>query len=189
MLLPPINHETSEPQTLEEIREWYLGIVDGLLDQNTSVQRAIRDGSAVAPRFVGMTEGQVDAYYDAQRPELDRLTILNLVASAEAAIMGDYFHRLRGKLKYTLMLAYRAWHKTLPSKKQRRPDFDVGGILDVLKQTGVMDNNIIGQYRACLRARHWVGHGRYWAKLVEIDRLDPEDVYRRATLLLRSLPT
>jgi hypothetical protein len=51
-----------------------------------------------------------------------------------------------------------------------------------------MDNNIVGQYRECLRARHWVGHGRYWARPVEVDRLDPDDVYDRADALLRAMP-
>lgn len=188
MPIPRINHESAEPQTLDEIRDWHRGIVEAVIDQNASVQHAIREGSAVAPRFVGMTKGDVDAFYDAQRRDLDRLTMLNLVASAEATIKVDYFRRVEDKLKDSLAVAYRTWHKTLSANKQLRPDFDDGGILDVLKQTGVIDNNIIGQFRECLRVRHWVGHGRYWAKPVEVDRLDPEDVYLRADALLRALP-
>ena len=76
MPLPPIVQETAEPQTLDEIRDWHRGIVDALVDQRASVQHAIRAGSAVVPRFVGMTEGDVDAYFDAQRRELDRLPLL-----------------------------------------------------------------------------------------------------------------
>ena len=74
-----------------------------------------------------MTEGDVDAHYDAQRRELDRLTILNLVASAEGTVKVDYFRRVDEKLKDALSLAYRQWHKTLSAKKQLRPDFDDGG--------------------------------------------------------------
>jgi len=135
-----------------------------------------------------MTAGDIDAYYGAQRRELDRLTVLNLVASAEAKIKGDYFRRVGDKLKDTLSIAYRTWHGTLSPQKQLRPDFDESGILDLLKQTGVMDNHIIGRYRECLRARHWVGHGRYWAKPAEVDRLDPVEVYLRSDALLRALP-
>jgi hypothetical protein len=93
-----------------------------------------------------------------------------------------------GKLKDKLSVAYREWHKKLSATKQRRPDFDEGGILDELKNAGVMDNHIIGQYRECLRARHWLGHGRYWAKPAEVDRFDPDEVYERADKLLRALP-
>ncbi len=149
---------------------------------------AIRQNVAVASRFVGMTEGEVDALYDANRRELDRLTVLNLVASAEGTLKDDYFRRVKKKLKDPLSLAYRKWHKTLSKTKKRRPDFDESGILDVLRKTKVMDNNIIGRYRECLRARHWVGHGRYWDKPVAIDQLDPDDVFDRANASLRAMP-
>ncbi len=59
----------------------------------------------------------------------------------------------------------------------------------MLKKTGAIDSNIIGQYRECLRARHWVGHGRYWAKPAEVDGLDLEDVFDRADAILRALPS
>jgi hypothetical protein len=189
MPLPPIDDETAEQQTLAEIRHWHRGIIDALLEQHASVQHAIRTGSAVAPRFVGMTEGDVDIHFDIQRRELDRLTVLNLMASAEATIKVDYFRRVRGRLKDPLAVAYRNWHKSLSAKKQLRPDFDAGGILDVLRKARVMDNNVIGRFRECLRARHWVGHGRYWAKPVEVDQFDPDDVYDRADALLRAMPT
>jgi hypothetical protein len=188
MPVPSFDHETAEPQTLDEIRDWHSGIVDALVDQRASTQRAIRSGSAVAFRFVGMTEDDLDAHYDVQRRELDRLTVLNLVASAEATIKVDYFRRIGERLKDPLAIAYRKWHKTLSAKKQVRPDFDDRGVLDVLKDTGVMNNNIIGRFRQCLRARHWLGHGRYWAKPAEVDWLSPDDVYDRASALLRALP-
>lgn len=135
-----------------------------------------------------MTEGDVDRHYDTHRRELDRLTVANLVASAEATIKIDYFRRVGEKLKDDLSRAYRTWHKTLSAAKQRRPDFDEGGILDVLRDTAVMDNHIIGRYRECLRVRHWIGHGRYWAKPAEVDRFDPDEAYDRAAELLRAMP-
>jgi hypothetical protein len=180
--------ETAEPQPLDEILRWHEGIVDALRDQRSTVLNAILAGVAVLPRFVGMTEGDVDDHYDAQRRELDRLTMLNLVASAEATVRVDYLRRVERKLKDPLSLAYREWHKKLSKKKKMLPDFDEGGILEVLKTTHVLDNNIVGQYRECLRARHWVGHGRYWAKPIEVDQLDPQNVYDRALSLLQALP-
>ncbi len=188
MPVAPVNHETAEPQTLDEILAWHRGIVDALVDQHASVQHAVRVGSAVPSRFVSMTEAELDAHYDAQRRELDRLTMLNLVASAEATIRGDYARRVGGKLKDPLARAYREWHKTLSARKQLNPDLDRRGILSVLKHAHVMDNHTIGQYRECLRVRHWVGHGRYWARPVEVDRLDPDDVHGRANSLLQAMP-
>ena len=179
---------TAEPQTLDEILDWHRGIVDALVDQRVSVQHAIRQGSAIAARFVAMTEGEIDAHDDAQRREFNRLTVLNLVASVEASIRIDYFRRVKGNLKDRLAIAYQKWHKTLSNRKKQLPNFDEYGILDELKTAGVMDNHIVGQYRECLRARHWVGHGRYWDKPTEVDRFDPDDVYDRTSALLRAMP-
>jgi hypothetical protein len=184
----PLTDPTAEPQTLDEVRDWHRGVVEALLERRAGVLRAIHRGLAVAPRFAGMTEADIDSHFDAQRRELERLTMLNLVASAEATIKIDYFRRVGGKLKDPLARAYRKWHKTLSGAKQLRPDFDEGGILDVLRGGYLPDNNILGQFRECLRPRHWVGHGRYWGKPVEVDTLDPDEVYERASSLLAAIP-
>lgn len=186
--MPTPPEASAEPQTLDEILDWHRGLVAALAEQRASAQKAIRAGSPVAPRFLGMTEGDLDRYYDAQRRELDRLTVANLVASAEATIKIDYFRRIGEKLKDKLSVAYRDWHKTLSVAKRRRPDFDERGILDVLKAAGVMDNHTVGRYRECLRVRHWIGHGRYWARPAGVDRLDPDEVYDRAGDFLRAMP-
>ena len=188
MPVPSIDYETAELQMLDEIRDWHRDMADALLTQRASVQQGVRMWLAVSPRFFGMTDADVEAWYDTQRRELDRLTVLNLVASAEASVKIDYFRRIRQRLKDPLALAYRKWHNNRHAKKQFRPDFDEQGILDVLKNSHVMDNNIVGQFRECLRARHWLGHGRYWAKPVQVDGLDPDDVYDRASTLLQAMP-
>ncbi|HUY91765.1 MAG TPA: hypothetical protein VMV10_23685 [Pirellulales bacterium] len=188
MPFPAVVQPSAEPQTLDEILDWHRGIVDALIEQRVSVQTAIRRGLAVAPRFVGMTERDVDIHYDAQRRELDRLTVLNLVASAEATIKLDYFRRVNERLKDSLSRAYREWHNRLSAKQRRRPDFDERGILDVLKGAGVMDNHIVGRYRECLHVRHWLGHGRYWAKPAQVEQLDPDEVFDRANKLLQAIP-
>jgi hypothetical protein len=187
MPLPLVDEDTGERQTLDEILDWRDSVADALVNQRASVLAAIRTGESVPNRYLGMTQSNVDDDFDAQHKELDRLTVLNLVASAEASVRIDYFSRVGEKRKDPLARKYKAWHKNLSANKQLRPDFE-GGILDVLKKENVMDNNIIGNFRECLRPRHWVGHGRYWAKPIEVDELDPLAVYDRAKRLISSLP-
>jgi hypothetical protein len=186
--LPPIDPDIGERQTLDEIRDWYRGMVEALVDQRAAVLQAVQNGTPVAPRFIGLNQAGLEAYFDAQRQELDRLTMLNLVASAEASIKDDYFHRVRRQLKDQLSRAYQQWYDDLAAGKKHRPDFDEGGILEVLKGAHVMNNHIVGEYRECLRPRHWVGHGRNWNTPVGIDRLDPDDVYDRCNALLAAIP-
>ncbi len=180
--------QSAEPQSLGEIREWHGGVVDALVAQRAAVLTDIRVGLPASPRFVGMTEDEVQVYFERQRRELDRLTVLNLVASAEATIRMDFFRRVTGKHKDKLSVAYRDLFKKLRGTKRDRPDFDEGGILGRLKQAGVMDNHVVGRFRECLPARHWVSHGRFWAKPAVVDVFDPDDVYTRAGALLQALP-
>lgn len=188
MPVPPNDQATAERQTLDEIRDWHRGIVEAIVHYIAFVQRSIRDGSPIATRFVGMTEGDLDKHLDDLKRDLDRLTVLNLVASAEATITQDYLRRVNHNLKDPLARAYQAWHKTLSTRKKRRPDFDEPGILTKLKEAKVVDNHLVGQYRECLPARHWVAHGRHWPKPTEVDRLDVDDVYDRVDALLRAMP-
>jgi hypothetical protein len=187
---PPTSYDSSEPQSLDEISEWNRGVADALRDHYTAVRAALRRGAVakVPARYVGMTEAELDSLHDAQREELDRLTILALVASVEASIRADYAARISGNGNDPLSKGYRAWHGTLSFRKQVRPDFDEGGILDQLRAAAVVPNHLIGNYRECLRARHWVGHGRYWDKPEAVDRFDPADVHARGTALLAALP-
>jgi len=188
MPLPPLESDTAERQTLDEIRDWYRGILDALIEQRANVQHAMTTGASLKPQFFGWTYTELDEYYDAQRRELDRLTAMNLVASMEATIRVDYARRVAEKLTDKLSLCYRAWHATLSEGKQALPDFDEAGILERLKEAHVMDNNIVGRYRECLRPRHWVGHGRYWAKHADVDRLVPDIVHARCAELMNALP-
>jgi|SRR6185437_5738944 len=188
MSKPLFNIPGAERQTLDWIVAWHSSMADALIDRRASVQLAIETGTPVAPRFTGMTPAEVDDHYDEQRRELDRLTMLNLVASAEASITDDYFRRIELKLKDRLSRDYRAWYKGLSNKKKDQPPFDEAGILNQLKRSMVVDNNVVGQFRQCLRVRHWVGHGRRWSKPLEVENFDPDDVYDRANALLNALP-
>ena len=58
-----------------------------------------------------------------------------------------------------------------------------------MRDAGVMPNALVGRYRECQRARHWVGHGRYWDRPEEVDRLDPDEVYDRCSALLQAWPS
>ncbi|MBL8866265.1 MAG: hypothetical protein KF873_16265 [Gemmataceae bacterium] len=187
MPVPNLNDETAEPQSLDEILDWHSGQVGALIEQRAVTLHALQSGSRVNVPLAFPTENEIESYFQRQRRELDRLTVLNLVASAEATIRVDFFHRVRNRLKDRLSVAYRDWFDTLSGRKQLRPDFDEQGILTVIKQVGVLDNHLIGQFRECLQARHWIGHGRFWAKPVAVDALAPVDVLNRANIVIRAV--
>ena len=183
MLYPPIDPPTAARQTLDEVRQWRCDLADILATQ----QASIADGGLTPPPLAGLTEVEIDARLDVLRIDLDRATTINLIASAEATIRVDYARRVR-KGGDALSRAYQAWHRNLPQKKQLRPDFDEAGILAVMKGSAAVNKHVIGRFRECLRSRHWLGHGRYWAKPIEVDKLDSEQVYGRALAIVTALP-
>lgn len=189
MPLLSVEHPQSERQTLDEIYDWYVGMTDSLVAHRAIVRATLLNGTAPEPRFFGFSEVDVDRYFSGQQSELDRLTCVNLVGSAEGSIRLDFARRVIGLLADPLARSYQAWYAALPSGKQDRPDFDENGILERLKDSKVLaSNDIVGRFRECLKPRHWVAHGRYWAKHASVDRLTPAMVFKRARDLLNALP-
>jgi len=120
----PLAHtddESAEPQTLDQIISWHHDLVDALVARRAVVLVAIRTGGVVPEQYLGLTEDEVEDRHTGQRRELDRLTVLNLVACAEAGVRLDYLQRVKGRLKDTLSKAYRKWAKQLPKKSGSGP--------------------------------------------------------------------
>lgn len=186
MSAPYSLHPTAKPQTVDEIRAWYVGLVQALVTQRAFFKAAIRSGALLPVNWVGASDDDIEDWFDGARTELDHLTVLNLVACVEAELVRDFFRRVQRRLRDNLARVYRTWHKTLEGNAQHRPPFD--GILRLLRNANVIDNHLIGRYRECRRVRNWVGHGRYYARPAHIDHLDPDEVSRRADALLAALP-
>ena len=183
---------TAEPQTLSEVWAWQLGVIESVEHHREAIRRATVLGENPGPTFAMMAESEVESHFDALRRNLDRLTVLNLVASAEATIKADYFRRVGEKPRTAgarpLSHAYRALDAALPPPEKHRPPFaGRSGILRALKEAKVIDNHVLGAFGSCLRARHWVGHGRYWGRPAEIDLYPPDEVYRRAEAIVVAL--
>ncbi|MCY2933546.1 MAG: hypothetical protein NT172_05205 [Planctomycetota bacterium] len=176
-----------ETQTLAEIIDWYDGISRALALQISAARSSSLNATNLYPRLFGMTEQELETYQDHQLAELDRLTVFSLVASVEAEIRLDFERRIIARLKDALSDKYRKWHGSLKNRKRRRPDFDEVGILGIMKRSGVIDAHLIGEFRECLRARHWIGHGRYFQRPAQMEKLDPYEVCSRGNRLLQSL--
>lgn len=177
-----------DPQSLDQVFNWYLAAAESFGHHRSATLAALRVGGAAEARFTGMTAGDVDAHFDAQRRNLDRLTILNMVATAEAAVRADYRRRVDAKRKDRLSKAYRAFHGGLSNAQRLRPPFDEQGILHALKGAGVMHPHLVADFRNALRLRHWIAHGRYWTQPLARNTYAPDDVHRIILALLTALP-
>ncbi|WP_165224202.1 hypothetical protein [Aquisphaera insulae] len=136
-----------------------------------------------------MTLDDLESYIESLRKEVDWLTVFNFVASVEASIRMDFDRRITARRKDPLSRSYRKWLKGLSPRKKKRLSLDEGGILEIVKvhaDRGL--RALIGSFRECLPARHWVGHGRYWNRPERMDRLTPGIVLARCRDLLDAWP-
>ena len=176
------------PQSIDTVLDWHEGVTQFLERHRVAVLASLAASSGTEARFRSMFPAEVDDYFDAQRRNLDLLTVLDLVASAEAALRIDYRARVQRKRRDTLSVAYRAYHKSLPAAKKARPNFDEDGILDVLKASSVIKAHLISDFRDTLRQRHWIAHGRHWSQSLGKAVYLPDDVYEIIDALLVALP-
>lgn len=79
------------------VEDWHDGMVESLVRHRAAVRQAALTGSYPGARFEFMNERDVDDYFLAQRSNLDRLTVVDLVSAGEAAVRMDYDRRLLGK--------------------------------------------------------------------------------------------
>jgi hypothetical protein len=110
--------------------------------------------AALENRFRGLNRVEVEDAFENQRRELELLTMLGLLATAEAILRNDFERRVARRLKDGLSRKYRTIAKR---KKRTRLDED---LLEILKQE--VTPSIVSDFRGALRLRHWLAHGRYW---------------------------
>ena len=179
---PPQQH------TIDDARNWHSAMVEAMAAHRASVLDSLhRETVAAGTRFFGLTRDEVDLLFDADRQELDAMTILSLMASAEATIREDYLDRIARRLKDSLSAAYIALHRSLPAAQRRRPLLDEH-VLEAMRNSGQVAPHLIGDFRDALRLRHWLAHGRYWTVDLGRNSYAPDDIYRVVHALITAVP-
>lgn len=128
--------------------------------------KALTSGSgdianAVFPRLsrlAGRTRQEVEEFFGAQRAELEFLTMFELLASTEAVLRRDFWHRVRARKKDSLSRRYRAIHSERRNNGNKAPIRLREDILQALDEEGVR----VSDFRGALKLRNWLAHGRYW---------------------------
>ena len=175
-----------EPRSLEQVRAWHEAMNESLFAHRARVLANIRrEAPAVESRFMGMSRGEVGDFFHAQRKELDDLSILAMMASAEAAIRADYARRLYRRGGDGLTREYVALRGRLGAQVRASLDED---ILEAMRGSGLVSLHLVSRFRDALRLRHWLAHGRYWKLTLGGYAYSLEDVFRIADELIQSLP-
>jgi len=132
-------------------------------------------------QFLGLTRPEVDEFFDAHRAELEMLTMFELLASTEAILRIDFNIRVADRRKDSLSRRFRAIRKAVGDKIRINEH-----ILRPMQEEGV-PSGVLAYFRATLKLRHWLAHGRHWhPKLGQ--NYAPGDVFDIARALLDTIP-
>jgi hypothetical protein len=142
---------------------------------------AAESSRAHESRFIGLTGPEVKEFFDAQRNQLERLTMFELLATTEGILRIEFKGRVAARRKDSLSRRFREIHKANGDKVRLDED-----ILGSMKEEGV-GANVIAAFRGTLKLRHWLAHGRHWhPKLGRGYALG--DVFDIARALIDSIP-
>lgn len=107
-------------------------------------------------RFLGSNESEVDQSFENQRMELELLTMLVLLTTAEAILRIDFHKRVQNRLKDPLSRKYREIWRTRKDKVRLVQD-----LLEAVKEE-VHQPSVVSDFRSALKLRDWLAHGRHW---------------------------
>ncbi len=103
--------------------------------------------------FFGMTSDEVDDFFR----RLDQLAMFDLLSTTEAHLRADFQNRVQKKRKDALSREFR------DAAKQRRGKVRLDeDILDSWKKHHPKHKACICEFKAALKLRHWLAHGRHW---------------------------
>jgi hypothetical protein len=158
------NINLSQPQNLEQVRNWYLTVRNSLELYRNEIYKSIRQKNTFIPsEFVGMTENELEKKFQEYFRELSYTVCLNFVASIEASIQNDFKQRVTKKKKDVISRELREL-----SIKEQTYQISLLKILKIWKENKPELKKIINQYEDILKFRHWLAHGRHWVLKVKI---------------------
>jgi hypothetical protein len=125
----------------------------------------------------GLRSPEIESFFESQTTQLELITMLELLATTEAVLRIDFGNRVKLRKKDRLSRRFRR----LKKERGHRVKLDED-ILETLKGEGIA----VADFRATLRLRHWLAHGRHWHPKLGRS-YTPELVYDVARALIDSI--
>jgi hypothetical protein len=183
--------EAYDDPEIDPVWMWFKFQLALIGESRASVLRDISSGSNTAEQgrrpheaqFIGLTRREVEEFFDAQRGQLELLTMFEILATTEAVLRIEVKTRVVARKKDPLSRRFRKLHRAKGDRIRLDED-----ILAAMNEDGV-STGAIAAFRGALRLRHWLAHGRHWHPKLSrgytpsdvfdisgIDRFDPTDV-------------
>lgn len=135
-----------------------------------------------APKFIGCSISAVQDEQKERLEDLDKNSVLSVLAALEASFRTDYIIRCQKRKKDDLSRTLRSIYQTKEVKASLEND-----ILEAWKTHFTPAKPLLSELKGALRYRHWLAHGRYWIPKVG-KKYDFLSVYLLAQALNQELP-
>jgi hypothetical protein len=175
-------------KTLQEVLDWYLFMVEVLGLEMARVLGQLAQGTVPGgSRFLGLTQAEIEDFFDRHRIELDFLTMLDLMSAAEAAIRLDYKRKVVNRWKGDVSRSFLRIHKNLSKKKLEEYVRLEEDILDTWVDCEPKTKRPVSEFKGAMRLRHWLAYGRYWNLNAGRQQYNPKDVFDISNRLLQAI--
>lgn len=148
---------TTQRRRASQLRQWHIETRTALDDRELTVLNLISQHLPVPDAVLGMTDQEVTDYFEDARSELDAAVSLLALAEAEAVLRTDFLSRVQKKAKDLVSRDFRNLYKS--KGRGIRLDED---LLGTWEKRHVGCRAAVSEFRAALKLRHWLAHGRYW---------------------------
>jgi hypothetical protein len=184
-----VRFEARQDPDIDYVWAWFEYQIALLAESQASVLRRVGSGAGTAgqaPRpheeqFLGLTRGEVEEFFSAQRDQLELVTMMEILATVEGALRIDFETRVAAKKKDALSRRFRDLRKSRGEKIRLDED-----ILTSINEEGG-HSQAISDFRGALNLRHWLAHGRHWHP--KLGRpYGPNDVYDIGRALIAAIP-
>ena len=179
------NTLSNEEESLSRVWEWHAFQRALIGEERSRLFAALARGEGpTEPRYFAKNQEELASDFAFQAAELDLLSILGMLACAEAALRVDFIKRVSYRKKDDVSRRFQDSDKERANQIRLEED-----ILDVWREQGIAGiKKAVSDFKGALTLRHWLAHGRYWKpKLGRAGGYDPGDVFSICDELLRAV--
>ena len=158
--------------TVDDQWAYYEAVRAAIVRSAQAAKQSLADGASPQdPKLFGMTLAEAAQYFDALEGEADTQASLFLIAAAEATLRVDFLERVKKRRRDSVSRAFRDVYKSRRDHSKARVRLE-DDILATWAAEVPEARSHVGTFRAALRFRHWLAHGRYWVPKLG-QRYDP----------------
>lgn len=149
---------SGDEKSIDSILSWYEDQRIAILDYRNKINSNLTNPEAPkADKFIGLTNDDINEYFQRSIEELEHLVCFDLISATEAKLRLDFLSKVYNKDKSLLAIKFRELNKIHANKISLE-----NHIINSWKENKDFEKKRFSEFIGLLNYRHWLAHGRYW---------------------------